>query len=631
MNLLVGAFSRRVVPTSNRAFNCPALLHTLQATTRDSPSGMSSRGSQSGQRGRGSGRGGGRGGGRGHGRGRHPYRPRKTEKENEQSSQTSRAQQIRSPTGDVLQTGDPFPTLPPPPKVEPPTILRDECMYMEMKEIVPIPVDPNSRPFSSLQITLGNALLQGLDNMGFKYMSPVQEKVLTELPSYSSDCLVQAKTGTGKTAAFLLPAIVNLLRGNRPPRGKVAVLAICPTRELALQIAKECEGITEFLPDHQKMECHTAYGGTGRASSLNKFLKGNPTIVVATPGRLADILGEEEVREKFDSLKTLVLDEADQMLDQGFAPDIKKILKYLPPKSEGWQGMCFSATLPPNVKDVVNCVLFPGYISLSTIDKNEAPTVDRVPQFAIEVPTINETFAVLLALIETEYKASPQDFKAIVFGTTANGVGLLYDLYKAALPQFRVFELHSRMSQPNRTRTTDEFKAASSGILFASDVVGRGMDFPNVGLVIQLGLPASAEQYIHRVGRTARAGRDGRAVMVLFQYESFFIKVNKSLPIGAYPTDLTTDLQPYQERIDRALTLVDEETKARAYQAFLGYYKTFLQKLRLDVTRLVRLANQYAKAMGCPEPPLIEKRIVTKMGLKSASGLRIGSRKAGKE
>jgi ATP-dependent RNA helicase MSS116 len=375
------------------------------------------------------------------------------------------------------------------------------------------------------------------------------------------------------------------------------------------------------------MECHTAFGGTSRASNLNKFLRGNPTILVATPGRLGDILGEESVREKFGNLKTVVLDEADRMLDQGFAPDIKKILRVLPPKSAGWQGMCFSATLPENVKEVVKCVLSPGYTSLSTIDTNEAPTVDRVPQFSIVCPSPQSTFPALLALLDAEYKAAPENFKAIVFGTTANGVGLLYDLYKAALPQFRTFELHSRMSQPARTRTTDQFKEATSGILFASDVVGRGMDFPNVGLVIQLGLPSDTEQYVHRVGRTARAGRDGRAVIILFENESFFLKVNPSLPIKQYPVDLTANLPQYQKQIDQALALVEEEAKNKAYQAFLGFYKSSLKKLRLDAPGLVHLANQYAVGMGCPEPPPIDKRVVGKMGLKGVKGLNVVSGK----
>ncbi|EDU40617.1 DEAD/DEAH box helicase [Pyrenophora tritici-repentis] len=485
--------------------------------------------------------------------------------------------------------------------------------------------DAQPKPFSELKDKLNKGLLDGLDKMGFEFMSPVQQQVLTQLPSLSSDCVVQAKTGTGKTVAFLLPAIQNLLAGNMPPKGKVAILVICPTRELALQISKECNGLTTCLP--QKMECHTAFGGTSRASNLNAFMKGNPTVLVATPGRLDDILGEEEVRDKFSHLKTVVLDEADQMLDAGFAPAVKKILRRIPPKNDGWQGMCFSATLPKEVLDIAKIVLFPGFTHLSTVDPNEVPTHERVPQFSFSVPTVGQTFPALSALIEEEYNQSPTDFKAIVFGTTANGVGLLYDLYRHALPQFRLFELHSRMSQPARTRTTKDFKEASSGILFASDVVGRGMDFPNVGLVIQVGLPSSTDQYVHRVGRTARAGKDGRAVLLLFQQESFFPRINKTLPIKPYTVDIVSRLAPHQATIDRAFANVDEASKSKAYQAFLGYNKTFVKKLQISTADLVRLANDYARSMGCPEPPMLEKSTVGKMGLKGVPGLRIGSRR----
>jgi ATP-dependent RNA helicase MSS116 len=356
-------------------------------------------------------------------------------------------------------------------------------------------------------------------------------------------------------------------------------------------------------------------------------MNGNPTVLVATPGRLDDILGEEQVREKFSDLKTVILDEADQMLDAGFAPAVKKILRRIPPKNDGWQGMCFSATLPKEVLDIAKIVLFPGYTHLSTVDPNEVPTHERVPQFFYSVPTVGQTFPALSALIEEEYNQNPADFKAIVFGTTANGVGLLYDLYRNALPQFKMFELHSRMSQPARTRTTQDFKDAQSGILFASDVVGRGMDFPNVGLVVQLGLPSSTDQYVHRVGRTARAGKDGRAVLLLFEQEAFFPRINKTLPINPYPVDLVSRLPSHQANIDRAFVNVDEVAKSKAYQAFLGYNKTFVKKLQISTADLVRLANDYARTMGCPEPPMLEKSTVGKMGLKGVPGLRIGSRR----
>lgn len=454
-------------------------------------------------------------------------------------------------------------------------------------------------------------------------MSPVQQKVLTELPSLTSDCLVQAKTGTGKTAAFLLPALQNIISGNRPRKGKVGILVICPTRELAIQIKDECNSITACL--EQKIECHTAFGGTARASSLHRFLNGNPTVLVATPGRLDDILSEERVRDRFDELKTVVLDEADRMLDQGFAPAIFKILKRLPPKNDGWQGMCFSATIPDNVNDVVKCVLFPGYTSLSTVDKNEVPTVDRVPQFSVSVPAAGDIFPALHAVIEAEYKHSPEDFKVVVFGTTANGVGLLYDLFKIAFPQFRVFELHSRLSQSTRTRTSEEFKNATSGILFASDVVGRGLDYPNIKLVLQAGLPSSTDQYVHRVGRTARAGKDGRAITILFENETFFFKTNPSLPINPYPTPIANQLEKSRLVLQDCFAKVDEVAKGKAYQAFLGYNKTYMKKLRLDTKGLVQLANAYAWSMGCREPPMLSKKVVGAMGLKGVQGLRIGN------
>lgn len=488
---------------------------------------------------------------------------------------------------------------------------------------------PEPKPFSSFANLLDPSLLAGLDKMGFQLMSPVQQKVLTELPSLSSDCLVQAKTGTGKTAAFLLPALQNLLNGGRRRRGQVAILVICPTRELAIQIKDECNSITACFP--QPIECHTAFGGTARASSLKRFLSGDPTVLVATPGRLDDILGEQQVRNRFDDLKTVVLDEADRMLDAGFAPAIFKILKRLPPKNEGWQGMCFSATIPENVSNVIKCVLFPGYTSLSTVDKNEAPTVDRVPQFSVSIPGPGDVFAAIQAVIEAEYSSSPEDFKVIVFGTTANGVGVLYDLFKVAFPQFDIYELHSRLSQSVRTRTNEQFKNATSGILFASDVVGRGMDYPNIKLVIQAGLPSSAEQYIHRVGRTARAGKDGRAITILFKQESFFFRINKSLPIKPYPIPLESRMEQAQASLYKYFARIDSAAKGKAYTAWLGYNKAYIKKLQIDSRELVQLANVYAKSMGCPEPPIITRKAVGSMGLKGVPGLRIGTVQKGNE
>ena len=456
-------------------------------------------------------------------------------------------------------------------------------------------------------------------------MTPVQHKVLSELPTYRSDCLVQAKTGTGKTLAFLLPALHSLLALPPLPRTQVAILVLSPTRELALQIGKECALVTS--PITPRLECHTAYGGTSKERELKAFTAGDAKIVVATPGRLNDYLSDRNVAQRFSRLCTLVLDEADTMLDAGFLVAINDILRRLPPKANGFQGMCFSATLPTKIEAVLPKVLRPDYTRLSTVDPDEAPTIDRVPQHSVVVSSNQDVFPTLCALLQNEQALSPENFKVIVFGATANGVALmatlLSNLYDGSdSPQ--IFQLQSRLSQNVRTRTTNEFKEASAGIMLASDVIGRGMDFPNVGLVVQVGLPSNGDQYVHRVGRTARAGNEGRAIILLTQRESFFLKVNKHLPITPYSADLSSAAQAQSAAVETAFDHVDEAAKAKAYQAWLGFHKTFTKQLRLSNDGLVEQANEYAATMGCPEPPTIDKRVVGKMGLRGVKGLNVG-------
>lgn len=475
--------------------------------------------------------------------------------------------------------------------------------------------------YSTMAGKLDSKLLKALDVMGFTNMTPVQQRVLTELPSWRSDCLVQAKTGTGKTLAFLLPALHCLLQGDSaPPKGKVGILIITPTRELAQQIAKSCDQLTSQLPT--PLECHVAVGGTARASAHSRFMKGAPSILVATPGRLCDYLSQTPTAKKLSNIQTLVLDEADTMLESGFIADVKRILQLIPQKSTGWQGMCFSATVPPKVKDVVNIVLKRDYTSISTIDKNEAPTHERVPQYHVLMPSVADTFTTLASLLKHEIKKSS---KIIVFGVTAHMVALLAGVFCKGMVHLKVFEIHSRLNQGARTRTTNQFKEAEAGILFASDVIGRGMDFPNVDLVVQVGLPSNGEQYVHRVGRTARAGADGRAIILLTEGESFFMKNNRHLPIKPHPDTeaINAGAPSCSKAVLQAMYTIEEESKQRAYSSFIGFFagSGLLRQLRLDKAGLVQLANEMAvKGMGCPEPPPMDRKVIGKMGLKGVPG-----------
>lgn len=238
------------------------------------------------------------------------------------------------------------------------------------------------------------------------------------------------------------------------------------------------------------------------------------------------------------------------------------------------------------------------------------------------MPSVADTFNTLLSILTFETRP---DSKIIVFGVTANMVAMMAAVWSRGLSPLKVSELHSRLSQNIRTRTTNEFKDAANGILFASDVIGRGMDFPNVDLVIQVGLPSNGEQYVHRVGRTARAGASGRAVILLTAGESFFLGANRQLPIQPHPqtVEILSAAPANAPRVEQAMYAVDESTKQRAYSSYIGFFagSGLLRPLRLDKTGLVQMANEMAvRGMHCPEPPAMDKKVIGKMGLKGVPG-----------
>ncbi|KAK4152010.1 P-loop containing nucleoside triphosphate hydrolase protein [Chaetomidium leptoderma] len=491
-------------------------------------------------------------------------------------------------------------------------------------------VDNGTRvAYAQLAGRLKPQLLKALENHGFTHMTPVQEKVL-QLPTFTQDCLVQAKTGTGKTIAFLLPALQTLLETKDLDYASVGLLVMAPTRELAQQIAEECDKLTSACTP--PMECHIAVGGSKRKAHMDKFLKRKPTILVATPGRLIDYLTENAARQKLSKIRCVVLDEADRMLDAGFAPALKQILEQIPPKAQaGWQGMCFSATVPPEIKKMLPMVLDKNHVRLSTIDENEAPTVATVPQTVYPVASVNDVLPTLHSVLSCA-KADNPALKAIIFCPTARHAGLLYHLFGssggAAPPKLPVFQMQSRMSQAQRTRTVEEFKETDRGLLFASDVVGRGMDFPDINLVVQIGVPSEKDQYVHRVGRTGRAGKVGEAVMITAPEEMWFVESNPDFPIkneGPF-NHPKASAYPSADIIEAALAKVPVQTKEQAYIGNLGFIKSLMRRYNLDQVGVVDLANRFASAFGCEEIPVLSPMLVGKMGLKGVPGLIVEGR-----
>ncbi|KAJ7498616.1 P-loop containing nucleoside triphosphate hydrolase protein [Mycena latifolia] len=460
-----------------------------------------------------------------------------------------------------------------------------------------------------------------------EYLSDVQSATLHYALS-GLDLLVQAKTGTGKTLAFLLPAVERLSQMELARR-KISMLVLSPTRELALQIEEEAKTL---ISNHPFQVSH-AIGGTNMTATARKIIEEPPRILIATPGRLLDHLENTTgFKHLFSDLRVIVYDEADRLLDQGFRRELDKILAYLPDKTKvKRQALLFSATVSDEIKVLAGGALASNYKFVSTL------RADEVPQQSMIVPWSTH-LAATLALLKQDRAMNNGASKAMVFLPTARLVSFYYEalsqLPAGTLPP--IFEIHSRKSQPARIKAADQFKDSREAVLISSDVTARGMDFPGVTLVLQAALPPNSEQYIHRLGRTARAGASGRGVLILDERENFFLRDKTISGLGITPVPQVAtpglyhmtreQLADADAAVSTALANVSAETKAQAYRAFLGVYSTSLKAMRWSRDDLVANANEFAvSTLGWvgQAMPEIEKRTVGKMNLKGVKGLNI--------
>jgi ATP-dependent RNA helicase RhlE len=344
---------------------------------------------------------------------------------------------------------------------------------------------------------LDESLLEGIGASGYENATPVQEQVIPLILA-GKDLIASAQTGTGKTAAFLLP-IVNRLLTSRI-EDHVNALIIVPTRELAVQIAQNLEGLSYFTP----ISSIAVYGG-GDGSSFStekQALSRGADVVICTPGRMIAHLNMGYV--KLQKLQYLVLDEADRMLDMGFFDDIMKIISFMPPKR---QNLLFSATMPSKIRDLARKILHdPAEINIA-ISKPPAKIIQRAF-------VVYETQKIPLV----KWVLSSRDFKSIlVFCSKKHNVKQLTMELKRS--RFSVAEIHSDLDQAGREQTLLEFKSRRLPILVATDILSRGIDIDNIDLVINYDVPNDGEDYIHRIGRTARAETDGMAITFVSEKE----------------------------------------------------------------------------------------------------------------
>ena len=338
--------------------------------------------------------------------------------------------------------------------------------------------------FNSLQ--LDPALLRGLKEQGFTRPTPVQEAAIP-IALTGRDVLACAATGSGKTAAFLLPILHHLMN---KPRRKTRALVLSPTRELAAQIVAQLEGLAVHTP----VTSAVVIGGVGMGPQEHAFRSG-VDVIVATPGRLLDHL--KEPYAKLDGVEFLVLDEADRMLDMGFLPDIKRVLRYIPAKR---QTLFFSATIPGPIAALSREMLHnPATINL---DRTSAPAVG-ITQAVYPVPQDLKAPLLLTLLNRGDLK------EALVFTRTKHRANRLAEqLLKGGIKAERI---HGNRSQGQRTEALAGFKSGKYRILVATDIAARGIDVEALGHVVNFDVPPVPEDYIHRVGRTGRAAMTGDA------------------------------------------------------------------------------------------------------------------------
>ena len=387
--------------------------------------------------------------------------------------------------------------------------------------------------------------MSGIETMGFERPSPVQEQAIPVILE-GKDLIACAQTGTGKTAAFLIPVIHEIVSN---PTGLITTLIIVPTRELTVQIDQQLQGLGYFASIGSK----PVYGGgdgSGWETEKSALTRGTD-VIIATPGKLLQHLAMGYV--KFQGLKHLILDEADRMLDMGFHEDILRIISYLPVER---QNLLFSATMPPKIRELAKEILKdPHEISLAV-----SKPAEGVIQAAYHVHDHHKT-ALITNLLKNKKLNS-----VLIFAATKVAVKELGKVL-ATNSRLNVRAMHSDLDQSQREETLNGFRNRAFEVLVATDILSRGIDIEKIDLVINYNVPMDAEDYVHRVGRTARVDESGLAITLVNQKEfEAFRRIERFIGSEIYKMKLPPDIP--QEKPGKTAS-----HKRRSYDTRRSYNK----------------------------------------------------------
>ncbi|MFN2261061.1 MAG: DEAD/DEAH box helicase [Psychroflexus sp.] len=369
---------------------------------------------------------------------------------------------------------------------------------------------------------LSEALIKAVNSQGYDSPTPIQEKAIPEILA-QKDVLASAQTGTGKTAGFTLP-MLQLLDQNKSLRNRpIRTLVLTPTRELAAQVHQNVKDYSQFLD----IKSTVIFGGVNQKSQVSK-IKSGVDILIATPGRLLDLSNQGLL--SLAKIEILVLDEADRMLDMGFLKDLKKIMALMPKKR---QNLLFSATFSKEIKRLAGEFMHSPVLVEATPENS---TVDAIEQKVYRVARPKKTDLIIKLISEGNWS------QVLVFTRTKHGANkLVKKMTEAGISSGAI---HGNKSQAARTKSLSGFKNGSVRVLVATDIASRGLDIPLLPYVVNFEIPNISEDYVHRIGRTGRAGASGLAISLVSADETTFMKSIEKLTGNKIPVEILPGFEP---------------------------------------------------------------------------------------
>lgn len=402
------------------------------------------------------------------------------------------------------------------------------------------------------ELTENQTILRAVNALGFKEPSQIQTESIPNIQS-GMDVLAQSQTGTGKTVAYAIPTIENIILSDK----RVQVLIVCPTRELAVQVTDEYRKLLRFS---ENISAVTLYGGENIGNQIRR-LKKNPKIVVGTPGRLRDHLRRKTL--KLDGVRCFILDEADEMLKMGFSEEIHEIYSKIPCKT---QNLMFSATIPKSIEKLSKEYLF-------------EPSIIKIEPKQVSSETVKQSYVAVKKNLKKEVivrileEKAPE--KSIVFCNTRKMV----DELTGYLTEngYSADRIHGDLRQEQRIRVMRRFNNGEFKILVATDVAGRGIDIKNVDLVINYDMPDEEDSYVHRIGRSGRAGKDGEAISIVTSrdremLESIQKYIKKDIEYKKIPRSEEAELKNAEEYLLGFVKQTNDSEKE--------YYRTVFKALQ---------------------------------------------------